>query len=275
MGVRLLDRDRHGAEPTAYGRALLARGLAAFHELRQGVKDVEFLLDPTAGELRIGATEPMLAGLVPEIVDRLTQKHPRMFFRVTQVATLLHHYQALLEREVDILIGRVPDDDANEHVDVETLFSEPLLMAAGTHSPWLRRRRIELAELVDETWILPPPETLVGQLVAQLFRARGLPVPSKGVIGGLQMNDTLLATGRYLGVYSRSLLQLKSRRWAIKALPVNLPPQNSAVGIVKLKRRTLSPAAGLFIEGARATVRALRLDFETPRRRNGRRVTPP
>jgi DNA-binding transcriptional LysR family regulator len=162
MGVRLLDRDRHGAEPTAYGRALLARGLAAFHELRQGVKDVEFLLDPTAGELRIGATEPMLAGLVPEIVDRLTQKHPRIFFRVTQVATLLHHYQALLEREVDILIGRVPDDDANEHVDVETLFSEPLLVAAGINSPWLRRRRIELAELVDETWILPPPELWSG-----------------------------------------------------------------------------------------------------------------
>ena len=53
LGVRVLDRDRHGAEPTAYGRALLNRGLAAFDELRQGVKDIEFLLDPTAGELRI------------------------------------------------------------------------------------------------------------------------------------------------------------------------------------------------------------------------------
>jgi hypothetical protein len=116
---------------------------------------------------------------------------------------------------------------------------------------------------------------LVGQLVDKLFRARGLPVPSKGVIGGLQMNDTLLATGRYLGVYSRSLLQLKSRRWAIKPLPVDLPPQNSTVGIVTLRRRTLSPVAGLFIEGTRATVRALGLGFETSKRRNGRRVTPP
>ena len=55
-----------------YGRALLYRGLAAFDELRQSVKDIEFLLDPAAGELRIGATEPLVMGLVPAIIDRLS-----------------------------------------------------------------------------------------------------------------------------------------------------------------------------------------------------------
>ena len=46
LGVRLLDRSRQGVEPTSYGQALLKRGLAAFDELRQGVKDIEFLADP-------------------------------------------------------------------------------------------------------------------------------------------------------------------------------------------------------------------------------------
>jgi molybdenum-dependent DNA-binding transcriptional regulator ModE len=55
LGVRLLDRSPRGVEPTAYGRALIRRGVAVFDELRQGVKDIEFLADPTAGELRIGA----------------------------------------------------------------------------------------------------------------------------------------------------------------------------------------------------------------------------
>src|SRR5215470_15827993 len=53
LDARLVDRDRHGAEPTIYGEALLQRGIAAFDELRQGVKDVELLVDPTAGRLRI------------------------------------------------------------------------------------------------------------------------------------------------------------------------------------------------------------------------------
>src|SRR5262249_38736010 len=49
LKVRLVDRDRHGAEPTIYGEALLKRGTIAFDELRQGVEDVGFLVDPTVG----------------------------------------------------------------------------------------------------------------------------------------------------------------------------------------------------------------------------------
>src|SRR3954466_12500091 len=62
LGVRLLDRSRWGVEPTHYGRAIIKRGVAVFDELRQGIKDVEFLADPTAGELRIGCTEAVAAG---------------------------------------------------------------------------------------------------------------------------------------------------------------------------------------------------------------------
>src|SRR5450755_4778866 len=60
LGVRLFDRSRKGVEPTASGRALLNRGRAAFDELKQGVNEIEFLNDPTAGELRTGAS-PVLA----------------------------------------------------------------------------------------------------------------------------------------------------------------------------------------------------------------------
>ena len=54
LGVRLLDRHRQGVEPTEYGRALLDCGVAVFDDLRQGVKNIEFLADPAAGEVRIG-----------------------------------------------------------------------------------------------------------------------------------------------------------------------------------------------------------------------------
>src|SRR5258707_10613595 len=54
FGVRLFDRNSRGVEPTVYGRAILRRGQAAFDELRQGIKDIQFLSDPATGELRIG-----------------------------------------------------------------------------------------------------------------------------------------------------------------------------------------------------------------------------
>src|SRR5215467_6468616 len=83
LGVRLLERRRQGVEATEYGRALLDCGVAVFDDLRQGVKSIEFLADPTAGEVRIGNTLPSTAtSFIAGIVDRLSRRHPRMVFHV-------------------------------------------------------------------------------------------------------------------------------------------------------------------------------------------------
>src|SRR6201995_3205552 len=54
LGIKLLDRSSRGVSPTIYGRAILARGRAAFDELKQGIRDIEFLSDPATGEIKIG-----------------------------------------------------------------------------------------------------------------------------------------------------------------------------------------------------------------------------
>src|SRR5712671_7511773 len=122
LGVRLLDRTRGGIEPTVYGRALLTHGLAAFNELKQGVKAIELLSDPTAGELRIGSTEPMAAGLLGAIIEELSAKYPRLTIHVT-----LGYPPEMLDRElrtrtVDLIMGRLPGLIPIEDTDVEVLF---------------------------------------------------------------------------------------------------------------------------------------------------------
>src|SRR6266511_671615 len=76
LGVPLLDRSPQGATPTLYGRALLKRGVAIFAALRQSVKEIEFLSDPNAGEVRVGCTEVMAAGVVSAVIDRLSRQYP-------------------------------------------------------------------------------------------------------------------------------------------------------------------------------------------------------
>ena len=49
LGVRLFDRSRRGIEPTIYGRAMLARGRAAFDELKQGDQGHRILGRPDVG----------------------------------------------------------------------------------------------------------------------------------------------------------------------------------------------------------------------------------
>src|SRR5258706_7166458 len=104
LGVRLLDRHRQGIATTEYGRALLDCGVAVFDDLRQGVKNIEFLADPTAGEVRIGCDSFLAASLGSAVVDRLSRRYPRVVFHiVAEQVEILH--RELSERNVDFLVA--------------------------------------------------------------------------------------------------------------------------------------------------------------------------
>jgi DNA-binding transcriptional LysR family regulator len=250
LGVRLLDRTPHGVTVTPYGRAMLGRSHAAFDELRQGVRDIEFLADPTAGEVRVGSTPPLAASVVSAVVDQLSRRHPRIVFRVfTDDSETLH--RALQERAMDLLIVRQFGPVA-EGANFEVLYDNPYVVAAGRENPWLRRRNIALADLVNEPWALPPRESAVGALAEQAFRACGLPSPRPTVVAfAHEMRINLLATGRYLTVLPESLLKVPAPHPLIRKLPVTLPIASGPIGILTPAHRTLSPVAQLFIEAAR------------------------
>lgn len=258
LGVRLLDRGRRGVEPTIYGRALLNHGIAVFDALRQGVKEIEFLADPTVGELRIGCPEWIAAGLLPIIIDRLLQRHPRLVFYVDQTVTATPEFSELRQRRVDLVLGRLALPFKEEDLHADVLYREQLRVIAGTRSPWVRRRKIQLAELVDEAWLFTPPNELPGSLVAEAFKESGLKVPQPKIVSfSVHLRNRLLATGRYLTVLPGSLLRFTDLPASLKALPVKLPIEPRPVAIVALKDRTLSPVAKLFIDCAREVTKPL------------------
>jgi DNA-binding transcriptional LysR family regulator len=258
LGVRLLDRSRDGIEPTIYGRALLTHGLAAFNELKQGVKAIEFLADPSAGELRIGSTEPMAAGMLGTVIDRLSRKYPRLAFHVTTGFAPDMHDHELRERSVELMIGRLPSTRPAEDTDVEVLFYDRSYVVAGTQNRWTRRRKIELAELINEPWTHPPLESFPGSRAAETFRLHGLEVPRAIVTArSLQLQNTLLQTGRFLAILPLTMLHFGAKRLRLKALPVELRTPPWPVGIVTLKNRTLNPVAQLFVRCAREVAKPL------------------
>jgi len=258
IGVRLLDRGPQGVEPTEYGRALLECGVAVFDDLRRGMKNIEFLADPTAGETRIGCPPQLAASFVSTVVDRLSRRYPRIVFHVVVGQLVDAQYRELFHRNVDLLIGRRFGSLVDQRTDYEFLFDDSYLVAAGTHNPWTRRRRIELAELANEPWVLPPPPNSVVESVAkEAFLASGLDYPRTTVFSAspdVRMN--LLATGRFISVIPDSVLKFSIRRPELKVLPVTQALSHMPVGIITLKNRTLSPVAQLFIDGAREVAKA-------------------
>ena len=249
LGVRLLDRSPQGVEPSIYGRALLNRGVAVFDELRQGLKDIEFLADPNAGEVRVGVGPPFV-GFLFAVIEALTRKFPRMVFDVVE-GDSSSLYGSLRERRIDLLIGRIaPFEDESFNADI--LFDDEVAIIAGEANPWARRRKINLADLANEPWIVPTPSGLAGMRVVEVFQLHGLPAPKATVVANsTRLRDRLLATGRYLAVAPSVELRFSDNTTPLKVLPVELRLKPRPIGIVTLKNRTLSGATNAFIETAR------------------------
>ena len=259
LGVRLVDRGRRGIMPTPYGLALQKRSVAIFNDLRQGMQDIDFLSDPTTGEIRIGTTLPLSIAVISPCIERLSRKYPRMRFHVSRgnAETL---YREVIERNVELAICRVfgplPDD-----LTAEVLFHDSLAVLASAQNPLTRRRKLTLAELLNEPWIQLPADGLFGSVVAGMFRSRGLAPPQPTIVthfGYLQ--DDLIAKGRFLMVVPGFMLKVPQWRPRLKALRVDLPDTRGPIGLITLKNRMLTPLAQLFIANIRAIAKGMERD---------------
>lgn len=251
LGVILLDRSPRGVVPTEFGRALIEGGIAVFDDIRQAVRTIDFLKDPEAGEVRIGSIIPLAASVVAAVIERTSLRFPRIVFHVVTLAQDAL-YRELAERKVDLLIAWPSALAADERLDFEFLYDDSYVIVAGPKNPWVRRRKIELADLVNEPWALQPPESVLGPLLMQAFRSRGLDPPRPTVIAMPgEVRARLLESGRFLSIAPTSAMRFSTDRLRLKVLPVRLPAARLPIGIVTLKNRTLSPVARLFIDAAR------------------------
>jgi DNA-binding transcriptional LysR family regulator len=261
LGVKLFDRSPYGVETTIYGKALLRRGLIAFDELKQGIREIEYLTDPTAGELRIGCTESISAAMLPLIIDRFAEQYPGVVLDVEDI-DFRSFVPKLRDRTFDLVLTRrgLPgvDHEPVNDLNIEILFKDELVVVAGMQTQWARRRKIDLAELADQRWILTAPETWNYRVLAEAFRARGLDMPRLSVKTlSVHLRTNLLATGRFITAFPRSVLHLNADRFSLKALPLELPVRPWPVSILTLKDRTLSPIVERFVECSRDVAKSI------------------
>ena len=122
-----------------------------------------------------------------------------------------------------LIIGRLPNRPLDRDLVSEKLFDEPISIVAARSSLWARRRKITLAELIGEPWILPQRGTEVGSIIGDIFVANGLPEPTAPVIcSSIEMYWGLLATGKFVAAMPMSLLKFATQRNTIKELPIQI-----------------------------------------------------
>ena len=257
LGVQLLDRSKQGVRPTPFGRVLERRGLAIFDELRQSVDELRFMSDPGAGEVRIGCTEVMAAGLVSTAIDQMSARFPRLIFQM-EIGSAGTRLELLRNRRCEIVIGRHRATDVESELNVEPLFYERIFIAVGAKSRLLRKRSVELSDLSREAWILTRDELSDHSPLSEAYQIAKLSRPTPRVVSdSLNLRRGLLPTGRFVSTIPSSILTF-APPVEMKPLRIALPAWKFPIAMISMKNVSLTPAAHLFAECIRSLSRKVK-----------------
>jgi DNA-binding transcriptional LysR family regulator len=150
------------------------------------------------------------------------------------------------------------DRRVDERVNADILFEDAAVVVAGAQSRWTRLRRIALADLVNERWVLSTPDSIFGRVMVKAFHDNGLEPPRGAVITlSHSMRTSLLGTGHFLSMLPAHALKFSAKHTGIRALPIELPSTKQPIGLFTLENRALSPVAQLFIDCVREVAKPL------------------
>jgi DNA-binding transcriptional LysR family regulator len=259
--AKLFDRSSRGVALTIYGRALLERGRSAFDELKQGVREIEFLSNPTIGEVKFGCPEG-LTQILPPVIESFCQLYPGILLDIYE-EEFASFAAKLRNRNLDFVLQRLrglpqPDDHSFDDLDVEILFNDQLVIVAGANNRWSRKKKIDLAELIDEPWILASPPSWNHKVITEACEARAIPLP-RIVLStfSTHIRANMVASGRFIATFPKSVATFYAAPFGMKVLNVRLPDRPWPVAILTLKNRTMAPAANLFLNHIRKATIAL------------------
>jgi DNA-binding transcriptional LysR family regulator len=255
--ARLFDRSVRGVQLTPYGDALLRRGRAALDELRHGVRELEHLSDPSAGEVRIGCAEVVAPGLLPSIIEAFSAPYPGVTLKVAHITANPPDLGQLRERKLDLILAPLPMQQVESDLAFELLMTDTLHLVVGPGSRWAGRRKVGLADLLGDPWILAPAETPATRCVLEAFRALGLEPPTARVEAySFHLRNQLLAGGPYISVMTTTVLRRSAAHFGLKALPVTLPNNDFPIGAITVQRRVPAAIVETFLRCARQVAKA-------------------
>ena len=109
-----------------------------------------------------------------------------------------------------------------------------------------------------EKWILHSPKEAPGSLVREAFQARGLDLPTRGVVSmSFHLRHFLLTGGEYITVVPHSLVGVfNAKTPTVEILPIDLGIDARPVALFTLKNRVLSPVVEIFLRAVRLAASA-------------------
>jgi DNA-binding transcriptional LysR family regulator len=230
-GVELFRKSEQGIAFTPAALVLLRAVKLAWSELRQGEDEIGAHLGHDSAELVVGTLPLPRSYLLPRAIHAMVQAHPGLQIRSID-GPFTELSRALLQGDIDFLIGALRSDLDPDEFTTQPLFDDPLAVVAGRDHPLVGQPHLPIAALLDYPWIAPPRSTPAGSYLYQTLGIAALDqTPVRVVSSSLVLVRGLLKQGPYLTILSRHQIREELTTGSLATLDVDLQGSSRPIGL--------------------------------------------
>ncbi len=253
LEVSLFERLPRGMRPTWYGDTMIRHARVALSSLNQAHEELLAAKSGQFGQVNIGAiTAPGLA-LLPTAIALVKREHSNL-----QIALQIETSDVLIERlnqgKLDILIARLFAQHEKADLRYEMLTDEPVCAVARPGHPLFTGPTPTLDDVVECGWIVPPSGSVLRHRFDLMFQEEGLRAPNNVIeTASLLFTTKMLQQSDMLSVVAADVARYYADHGLLAILPMALPCQMDAFGIITRRDRLLSPAAKVMLRALKAS----------------------
>jgi len=259
IGEPLFLKGRRPLQPTALGRALADHGQVVLATSRKASELVADFRHGRAGLVRVGGTPFFTDALVSTMIAEFQNSHPEV--RVDQSYGYLPDLREALNADrIDLAISPIGILDEGSNLEfLELLPGRNVVACRATH-PLLGKRRMKPKEMLDYSWIMPPPGSpLLADLRSLLISLGVTEIKSRYSGGSLLSAINYMKHTDALTILPHSAIFAFRNEKAISALPVEVPHPKRALGLFRRAEAPRAPAVDAFAAHIRTSFEKLRL----------------
>lgn len=244
LDVKLFERNARGMAPTCYGEILVRHARMALSGIGLAREEITALKSGLTGRTTVGTVLGPSTHIVPMAIARVKQRYPSLLVGM-EIDPSRELVQRLRQGHLDVVVGRVLEAGCADELVYEPLATdEPHAIIAGAEHPLARCQGLDLEDLIDQPWILPPEGNLMRERLFSMFIQRGLALPTNIVETlSLPAITSLLQQTNYVVALPEQAVQPCCKAGILKVLARNLPLGVGGFGLVTRRHHKLSPGA--------------------------------
>lgn len=254
LGVRVLDRDRHGARLTEFGKALVFHAQALESLLDRAKEETRLRSLGIEGLLALGITPITAVGLVPQALEVLLRDTPNV--SVSVMEDLDDRILSMLRsRELDLIISRLGVSQDYPDVETEALVLADWSLIARAQHPLASLPSVSIKDLGGVKWVLPSGGSAFRRQLENLFATAGISWPSRVInTNSILAIKAIVMSTDCVTIMSPRLIEVEREVGRLCAVELTDVVPLRPVGLMWRANEELSPIAARFAQVLRQVV---------------------